>query len=97
LRPQTVSPFVIDGNIAYVNGGQLGVYTVGLDDGVAKWAFRTNNMPVGDMVLLDGVLYFGTSGPDHARAVTGVGSDQAKPADGSQEALPGGLHALKVK
>jgi outer membrane protein assembly factor BamB len=99
---QTAAPFVMDGNIAYVNGGQLGIYAVGLDDGVARWAFRTNNTPVGDMVLLDGVIYFGT-----ARQGVGmrpvpmppaaVGVNPAKPADEGSESFPAGLHALKIK
>lgn len=109
LRPpqglgQTASPFVIDGNIAYVNAGQLGVYAVGLDDGSAQWALRTN-MSVGDMVLLDGVLYFGTSrqGVFNARPLPmlmvqeGVATDPAKPDAQSKDVLPEGLHALKVK
>jgi hypothetical protein len=98
---QTASPFVIDGNIAYVNGGQLGIYAVSLDDGSALWGLRTN-MAVGDMVLLDGVLYFGTSqqgmvvGRPMLAPVAG-GAAPAKPVEDTKDALPEGLHALKVK
>jgi outer membrane protein assembly factor BamB len=106
MRPrffgQTASSFAIEGNIAYVSGGQFGVYAVGLDDGVARWAFRTSNVPVGDIVLLDGVLYFGTGqqGPSVVRMIpprAAGGADPAKPAEEAKDTLPEGLHALKVK
>jgi outer membrane protein assembly factor BamB len=107
---QTVPSFAIDGNIAYVNAGQLGIYAVRLDDGLAQWALGTSNMPVGDMVLLDGVLYFGTSEDQTgnvmmpgvgllrpAQPPAAVGAAPAKPADEGKDVMPAGLHALKVK